>query len=190
MIDSEQYLPISTVEKFVFCQRQAYLQWVEQLDAENVYLVEGTLFHKLVQSGRTEERPSHTTTRSIHLVSHELGVYGIADVVEFREGQPFPVEYKRGKGKRRLPQMIQLGLQALCLEEMLGVEVPEAAIFHGGDKRREQVPIDQDLRRQCRDWTQRAHEAMTATRAPAPILTESCPKCSLYDFCLPHLPRS
>jgi len=39
--------------------------------------------------------------------------------------RPCPVEYKRGKPKRMICDVVQVCAQALCLAEMLGVSVPE-----------------------------------------------------------------
>jgi len=43
--------------------------------------------------------------------------------------------------------VVRLLAQALCLEEMTGVPVPEGAIFYAETKRRVVVPFDAELRR-------------------------------------------
>ena len=67
------------------------------------------------------------------LRSLRLGLIGKADVVEFhKQGDkwiPFPVEYKRGKPKMDDCDKVQLCAQAICLEEMLNVEISEGALF-------------------------------------------------------------
>jgi len=72
----------------------------------------------------------------VSLRSLRLGLIGKADVVEFHrrpDGSwcPFPVEYKRGKPKVDDCDKVQLCAQAICLEEMLSVAIPEGALFYG-----------------------------------------------------------
>ncbi len=79
------------------------------------------------------EKPS--IVRGLRLRSLKLGLTGIADVVEFyrieeeHRWQPYPIEYKRGRPKGDLTDSVQLCAQALCLEEMLQVTIPKAALF-------------------------------------------------------------
>jgi CRISPR-associated exonuclease Cas4 len=54
---------------------------------------------------------------------------------------PFPVEYKRGKRRKWDNDDVQLCAQAMCLEEMLGVDVPCGAVFHVKSKRRREVSV-------------------------------------------------
>jgi len=41
---------------------------------------------------------------------------------------------------------VQLCAQAICLEEMMNVEIPEGALFYGQTRRREDVVFDERLR--------------------------------------------
>ena len=99
-------------------------------------------------------------------MSYQLGVFGIADVVEFqlttdikkgikipsRTGlwQPVPVEYKRGYPKPDDRDLVQLCAQAICLEEMLGIAVDMGYMYYWRPRRRQQVAIDEELRRGIR----------------------------------------
>jgi len=44
---------------------------------------------------------------------------------------PYPIEYKRGKPKPHRADEVQLCAEAVCLEEMSGISVPEGALFYG-----------------------------------------------------------
>lgn len=185
-MNPESYLPISTMEKFAFCRRQAYLHYREREDAENRYIVEGALLHDRVTRPGEENRHDLRQVRSMHLVSHGLGIYGIADVVEWKGNRPpYPVEYKRGRGKNRESQWVQLTLQVLCLEEMLKDSIPEAAIFHGGTRAREIVVIDQKRREHCKSLVRQAHRLLAGLNAPAAIQMPACRRCSLNSICIP-----
>ncbi|MEI9972532.1 MAG: Dna2/Cas4 domain-containing protein [Ignavibacteriota bacterium] len=87
-----------------------------------------------------------------------LGISGQADAVEFRatgcgepggvelEGKrgrwvPSPVEYKRGKPKKQICDLVQVCAQALCLEEIFDVAVPTGALFYATPRRRQEVRL-------------------------------------------------
>jgi CRISPR-associated exonuclease Cas4 len=46
---------------------------------------------------------------------------------------------------------VQLCAQAICLEEMLNVEIKRGALFYGRTRRREEVIFDDELRRKTED---------------------------------------
>ena len=95
----------------------------------------------------TEIRDGIRTCRGLRIRSLHYGIAGRADVVEFRPDEgPRPVEYKRGKPKATDMDEVQLCAQALCLEEMLNVSIPEGSLFYGEPRRRTAVVFDQALR--------------------------------------------
>jgi CRISPR-associated exonuclease Cas4 len=133
-----------------------------------------------------------------------LGISGQADVVEFhalepgdgagavlkdRAGRwrPCPVEYKRGKPKRKICDLVQVCAQALCLEEMLGAAVPEAALFYATPRRRHAVPVSPQLRAQTEALCLRMHELYRVRQTPAPVYTPACESCSLKTVCCPKV---
>ena len=95
---------------------------------------------------RDRSRPGVKICRGLRLRSLRLGLSGQADIVEFHDRQPFPVEYKRGKPKADLSDSIQICAQAMCLEEMLDLTIPCGALFYGTTRRRLDVAFDQALR--------------------------------------------
>ena len=133
------------------------------------------------------------------LRSLELGLFGKADVVEFRSAAdageagaasaeaavPFPVEYKRGKPKRDGSDRVQLCAQGLCLEEMLGRPVPGGALFYGKTRRRQDVAFDPPLRQLTLDTIRRLHEMVGSGATPPAVREKKCGRCSLLHLCLP-----
>ena len=193
-------LPLSALQHFAYCPRQFALIHLEQIWEENRFTAEGQLLHERVNSGETETRGDLHVARTLRLVSHELGLTGVADVVEFHHTEedgtklpghggrwrPFPVEYKRGRSKADDWDRLQLCAQAICLEEMLGVAVPEGAIFYGKPRRREQVAIDNELRGKTRALARQMHDLWAARRTPPPDPGPKCDYCSLRNNCLPN----
>lgn len=202
MYASDELLPISALQHLLYCERQAALIHVERLWAENRLTVEGRQLHKNAHDGADTTRDGVRTTRALELVSRRLGIFGIADIVEFhapeedaaeRTSRPvaFPIEYKRGRPKKHDADRVQLCAQALCLEQMLDVDVPTGAIYYGSTRRREQVIFDSPLRDRTERAALRLHELIrTGTTPPAQYEREKCERCSLKNLCLPHSPRA
>jgi CRISPR-associated exonuclease Cas4 len=197
MFTEEDLLPLSALQHLLFCERQCALIHVEQLWADNRLTVEGSHLHRKADSGVAESRSDVRTERSVPLRSLQLGLIGKADVVEFHRAElgaaiawrPFPVEYKRGKPKRDRSDEVQLCAQALCLEEMLGVEIAGGALFYGTTRRREEVSFDPELRAATEEAAARLHRLFAAGVSPPAVRAPKCDQCSLLDLCLPPTPR-
>lgn len=160
---------------------------LEQVWEDNRLSAEGRLVHERVESGECETRAGVRIVRSLPLRSLRLGLTGVADVVEFPldGGPPCPVEYKRGRPKSEPWDEIQLCAQALCLEEMLNVSVPQGAIFYASTRRRLSVDFTEDLRRHTERLAARMHEMFSARRTPPPVWEPRCRNCSLVERCRP-----
>lgn len=190
-------IPISALQHYLYCPRQCALIHLEQLWAENLYTAEGRRLHEKAHGNTAESRRECKTVTGLQLCSRALGLVGQADMVEFhRRGgrwHPYPVEYKRGRPKSLDADRIQLCAQALCLEEMLDVAIPEGALFYGKTRRRQVVSLDESLRAQTRAAAAAVHELLRlgATPPPPPLekANDLCPACSLRDVCLPLVPR-
>jgi CRISPR-associated exonuclease Cas4 len=120
-----------------------------------------------------------------------LGLIGKADAVEFLrspagEWLPFPVEYKHGQPKRDASDEVQLCAQALCLEEMLRVEIPAGALFYGTNRRRQEVAFDAKLRVRTEAAAERLHEIVRGGITPRAKREPKCESCSLLNLCLPE----
>ena len=180
-------VPISAIEHFSYCPRQCALIHVEQTFEENAYTIRGRLAHERVDSGELETRPGVRVLRGLPLWSGRLGLRGKADVVEFRAGQsPFPIEYK--VGRRRPPHAdLQLCAQALCLEEMLGVDVPAGAIYSRAERRRHRVRFSDALRQRTGTIIRDIRAQFQQQRLPPAVDDARCPPCSLVHACLPQV---
>ncbi len=197
--DSDLLL-LSGIQHFAFCRRQWALIHIEQQWQENVLTFNGREMHQRVDDPFfTETRQTVVVTRSLPLVSRVLGLYGVADVVEFhrddngislaqRSGRwlPYPVEYKYGQTKSDDRDLVQLCAQGLCLEEMFGVTVAAGALFYGRTRRRQTVEFDAALRERVRELAAAMHELLERGVTPAPEYTTACKNCSLVEICLPQ----
>jgi CRISPR-associated exonuclease Cas4 len=71
------------------------------------------------------------------------------------------------------------------MEEMLGIRVSAGAIFYGTPRRREDVAIDDALRREAEQAAERLHALLHAGVTPPPRHDKRCQSCSLLDLCMP-----
>lgn len=193
-MEDDDLLSMSALEHLAYCPRQCALIHVDGVWIENAHTTAGRILHERADSAERTNRPAVRVARSVLLRSQRLGLRGIADVVEFHptvDGgeRPYPVEYKRGRRARWLHDEVQLCAQAMALEEMMGVDVPEGAIFHGASKRRRIVAVSADLRAQTVDLAARLHEMVRRKEVPAPVLDARCEACSLRGACVPEAGR-
>jgi CRISPR-associated exonuclease Cas4 len=186
MSEDDTLIPLSALQHYVFCPRQCALIHVEQAWAEDAATAKGRLLHDKVDAGGMERRGGLKTARSVYLRSDRLGLFGVADVVEFRENAPYPVEYKLGKPKTHRADEVQLCAQGVCLEEMFGKTVSEGALFYGTTRRRQIVPFDDDLRGLTERTAAAVRAMIAAGTTPAPVPKPACKRCSLIDLCTPQ----
>ena len=185
-MDEAEPLPISALEHWSYCPRQCCLIHAEQAFAENVHTLRGQAVHKRADEPGIETRPGVRIARAVPLWCDRLGLVGKSDVVEFlSDGTPYPVEYKHGKKREKRHDDIQLAAQALCLEEMMGKEVPTGAIYHASSRRRREVAITADLRRAVERAAAEIRAALAAPALPPAVNDERCRACSLAEFCQP-----
>ncbi len=184
---------LSALNHYIYCPRRCALIHIEQIWSENVFTAEGRIMHDKADSNKFESRGNVRIDYSVPLRSLRLGLIGKADVVEFhKDGDkwiPFPVEYKRGKPKMDDCDKVQLCAQAICLEEMLNVEIPEGALFYGQTHHRHDVIFDNALRMETEDAAKRVHELIESGITPRAEYSKKCKQCSLYEICLPKMSR-
>ena len=189
----DDLLPLSGLQHLLFCERQCALIHIEQVWAENLFTAEGRIMHERVHDAERESRGDVRIEYGMPLRSLRLGLIAKADVVEFHRNtehpddvwRPFPVEYKRGKPKKDNSDKVQLCAQALCLEEMLEVEIQAGALFYGKTRRRQDVVFDSPLRKETEDAAIRFHELVDSGVTPKPVYSKKCDNCSMYDLCIP-----
>ncbi len=202
MFTEDDLLPISALQHLIFCERQCGLIHIEQAWVENRLTVEGRFLHDRVDEYEVEVRGELRAVRSLRIRSLELGLIGKADLIEFHQlvgedkngvvlkdtpglWRPLPVEYKRGQPKPDICDEVQLCAQAMCLEEMLGTQVPEGQIFYGKPRRRHDVKFSADLRMATKQAAARLHELIRSGKTPPAVYEKKCESCSLKQICLP-----
>lgn len=191
-MDDEDLIPISALQHYLYCPRQCALIHIERQWAENRQTAEGRLLHKRADRPQSERRKRVRTVTAMPLLDLQLGITGVADVVEFhRDGdveRAFPVEYKRGRPKTHRADEAQLCAQALCLETMLRQSVMAGALFYGQTRRRKDIAFDDELRTLTRQTIVATRNMIISEKTPmARYEPKRCDACSLIDLCQPRL---
>lgn len=185
-------LPLSIVEHFAYCPRQAALIHVEGVWAANADTARGEADHAAIDRGvRSETRSGVTTWFSLPVWSARWGLSGVCDAVELQRGIPTPVEHKPRHVASALASAAaqQLAAQALCLEEMWECEVPNGVLFTRADRRRHVVPIDHGLRTDTTETILACHDLIENRRLPPALTDKRCVRCSLAEICGVTLPE-
>lgn len=184
---------LSALNHYIYCPRRCALIHIEQIWEENVFTAEGKIIHEKVDTANQESRGKVRIEYGVPIRSLRLGLIGKADVVEFhKHGDkwiPFPVEYKRGKPKPDNCDRVQLCAQAICLEEMMNIEVPDGALFYGQTRHRYDVRFDLALRAETEDAAKKVHELIESGITPKAEYSTKCKRCSLVELCLPKVGR-
>lgn len=184
-IESE-IVPISAISHHLYCPRQNALIHTEGVFSDNELTVSGNIGHEFVDEERSYEDHGLKKETSFRVFSEELGISGIADIIEFPENlPPFPIDYKNGKIASWENQEAQLCAVALCLEEMFQAKVFYGAIYHIQSKKRHEVEFTEAMR----DKTKRAifeiRHNLVNNILPDAVYSKLCDRCSLYIHCLP-----
>jgi len=177
---------ISALQHHSYCPRQCSLIHVEKVFDENLYTLRGRRVHERTHEPEGVLEDGVRVERGLSLFSERLGLIGKADVVEFRVGEaPYPVEYKAGPRRGSTHDDIQLCAQAMCLEEMLGCDVLRGAVYHYASRRRREVVFDGALRSLTEETIHAVRRLLVTSTVPPPVADVRCPKCSLFDACMP-----
>lgn len=197
-------VPARMVNEVLYCERLAYLEWVQGEFVDNHFTVEGRHAHrradrpggKLPEAAGADEvdgpeREGPVRARSVWLSSARLGLTAKVDVVEGDgDGSVVPVEYKRGAVPdvphgAYLPERAQVCAQALLLREH-GYRCEQGAIYFAKSRRRVAVPITGELVAATQAAIVRAQELAAQSTPPPPLVdSPKCYGCSLSEICLP-----
>ena len=182
-------IAISAIEHFSYCPRQCALIHCDGVWTDNAHTVRGSRAHRRVDSGEVRRERGRLVLRTVPLWSEVLGLTGRADAVEIDGDRVYPVEYKAGT-RHGSAADLQVCAQALCLEEMLDVDIPAGYVWYGRPRRKVRVPLTPDLRREVHEIVTAIRSQITSGRLPIAPNDERCKECQLRPHCLPELTSS
>ncbi|MFF4242736.1 CRISPR-associated protein Cas4 [Actinomadura geliboluensis] len=181
-------VPLSALEHYAYCPRQAGLILLEEGYEDDANTVRGTLLHQRVHEPDEETRPGIRTLRALPVWHQELGLNGVCDVVEIlADDTVIPVEHKSGAYHPGGPADVQLVAQAMCLEERFKTTISTGYIYSAADRRRHPVPIDAEARARVIDVATAVRAVLHQTTLPAAAADKRCRGCSMNTLCMPRL---
>ena len=188
-MDDMRLIPLSALQHYVFCPRQCALIHNEQVWSENFLTAQGQQLHQRVDEGLPESRKGIRYERGVEVSAPSLGLIGKLDLVEIESatGRCCPVEYKRGKPKKDHSDWAQVCAQALCLEEMLNIQIHEAAIWYWQTRHRQAVDLTPSLRAETLAVIKATRALLASESTPKAKYEKKCDACSLYDLCNPKM---
>jgi CRISPR-associated exonuclease Cas4 len=199
----EDYLMLSGIQHFYYCKRQWCLIHVEQQWADNQWTAEGHLVHKKVDNPYIKEkRKNRFISRAVPVASSTLGFSGTLDVVEFTKDEkgieiprkrgkwlPTVVEFKRGKKKKDLRDIVQLVAQVICLEEKFNIEIPTSYLYYDQTNDKVKVEITKPLRKEVQETADEMHYLFKHGITLGPEYCKCDKGCSLYEISMPSLAK-
>jgi CRISPR-associated exonuclease Cas4 len=197
----EEPLILSVLNDYLYCPRRCALHRIEGLWQDNAFTVSGVLAHESADDpGYRQYLDSAGSPlrieRALPLFCRKLNLAGKADIVEFHADPcggpaiPLPVDYKLGRRRKWDNDDVQLCAQAICLEEMFAVAVPQGAVYHVATRRRRPVRFTPELRDLTLRTTEAVRDLLAEGAVPPAVLKPQCEGCSMHSSCLPELTQS
>src|SRR5690625_650587 len=201
----EDYLMLSGIQHFYYCKRQWCLIHIEQQWADNQWTAEGQIVHKKVDNPYLKEkRKNKFISRAMPVSSSLLGLSGILDVVEFTQDEengievpgkrgkwlPEVVEFKRGKKKKDLRDIVQLVAQVICLEEKFKINISTSYLYYDQTNDKVKVDINETLRNEVQSLADEMHYLFENGITLGPEYCKCDKGCSLADISMPSLSKN
>ena len=181
-------IPTHKLARFIYCNRLAYLEWVQDEFQTSEDVEEGLFQHRIVDSGSATAGPDDTIhARSVSLSDDNLGLTAKIDLLELDGDAATPVEYKKGSIPDISGHIHDSTLVQVCAQELLlranGYRCTAGVVYYAASKRRVDVPLDDisvaktlqaiyDMKIMVRDNT-----------IPTPLVdSPKCPRCSLVGI--------
>jgi CRISPR-associated protein Cas1 len=194
-------IPVRALNQVTYCPRLYYLQYVDCVMPTNEHVESGLHDHRRVDNpelaNKTRREGDTDKSRGIHLSSETLGLSGVLDVIEEKNGEAYPVETKHGSAPRDDDgrpttwdnDAVQLCGQALLMEEAFGASVARGYQFYAGSRERVEVRFTDELRTKTRAAIDECRRLSAREAPPDPLPSElrhRCFGCSLAPVCLPE----
>ncbi|WP_049772653.1 CRISPR-associated protein Cas4 [Acetohalobium arabaticum] len=184
-LDQKLYVPLSAINAYNYCPYRVYLEYVLGEWKDNTHTIEGILKHDRAHSGERRYDSNRIQTTQVFVKSEQYRLVGKIDVVEEKEGEVYPVEYKKGRSGEWINDHLQLCAQALCLEEQLGVKITKGYLWYFSSRDREEVEFDLKLRDKTIETGESVLKIMEGEVIPENEYSRRCRACSIEEICLP-----
>jgi CRISPR-associated protein Cas1 len=174
------------------------MEWIYGEFEDSADTIQGRFIHRNVDDGNgslplpddIDRDFSEVKVSSVTLSSRKHKIIAKMDLIEGKDDEIYPVEFKRGsapeKGKEPWPSdIIQLCSQVIILREN-GYRCEHGEIYYYGSRKRIKLDITEKLIEDCVKNIEKARDVALSDISPPPLIDSSkCPRCSLVSICLP-----
>lgn len=192
-------IPVRMLTQYVYCNRLAYMEWVQGEFAYNADVTDGKYQHRNVDkpSGgkKLEETDGDNADEKIHarsvtLSDAKLGLIAKTDLLEFEGNIVTPIEYKRGNTPKNQNQIYDDHAVQVCAQGLLlranGYTCTGGIVYYVASKQRIPVKLDDELIAKTYEMIKGMREMEKVGKMPPPLVdSPKCPRCSLVGICLP-----
>lgn len=201
-METDDYLSLSKLNHFVYCKHRWALTELYQEWNDNEFITKGHLVHQKTNNPfLKEKRGDILITRSLHVASKTLKLFGLLDTVEFHKNnngislptyegkwQPVIVEFKQKEHSNNGNDITQVIAQALCLEEELNCHIDTVYLYYHKTNKKKKIDITNDKRNKTKKIIQELHHYFQTKQIDPPHYSKKCKGCTLYDICNPKWP--
>lgn len=189
-MNESEYIPIAALNHYAYCEHRCWRMFCAGEFSENQYTIEGTSLHDRVHTTvyitSENNREETEQVRAIWLKSAQYQLIGKSDLIESKDGQLYPVEYKRGNRGEWDNDALQVVGQALCLEEMTGKKIHQGFVYYAHSHQRVSVDISPAVRQEAIAIIGKIQALFTTGKMPPAVYSQRCQGCSLFSQCLPQ----
>ena len=181
-------IPISQVAHWTYCPRKLQIIAGEAGWLDNWHTTRGILDHARSHQAVRERRRGARGGGGLAVGGAVCASGGGSVLVFPPKGEPpLPVEFKRTKRPDEVAAT-QLTLIILCLEEMLGIDIPVAGVFSTTRRRRAAIAIDESARAVALERLDQVRAWLDRPVLIPPRADRRCNGCSLEQNCQPFAP--
>jgi CRISPR-associated exonuclease Cas4 len=192
MFTDDALLPLSALQHYLFCPRQAALIHLEQAWADNRFTAEGNALHNKAHDGHDESRPGVRITRSLPIVSRRLGIAGQCDIVEFHaDGTVSRWNTSAANRRRTTPTARSFAPRRSVWRRCWASTSRKDSCSTGSESAGRTVEFGAALRELVETTAHGLHEMIASRVTPAAEYDpRRCDSCSLIELCQPKASAS
>ncbi len=188
-------VPARVLNEFAYCQRLAYIEWVQSDFADNFETVDGRFTHRSVdqESGKLPQAldsEEEYEARSVWMSAPNEHLTARIDLLRGHGNSATVVDYKRGQVPDNSERSwdsdrVQLCAQALILRSN-GYDCAEGMLYYADSKTSVAVIFTEDLVQRTRGLVQQLRDVAQGGRIPPPLdYSSKCEGCSVAGICMP-----
>ena len=191
MENTELILGLYIISEYMYCQKSCFYKFYgfEESSRNNLDFAKGKIAHNAVLEDSIRYKKGIKQYTDLKVFSHKYGLTGKLDLLECKNNNPVPIEYKKGTVTDYLNHKIQLCLEVLCVEEMYSTQIDIGYIYFTDANKRVEVKIDTELRNLTVNLINEIRQklGMNNSAAFSKENNHKCPKCTFYETCMPNI---